>query len=115
MTITKQIDEYRKRIAQSGNLTLDEASQMLVELSALLGNIDEEIRESERLYLNKLATLLNDQKMTVARADILVKLTDEYQRFNKAKGYQKFTLEMIRGLKYRCRALEGELEVSNNY
>jgi hypothetical protein len=115
MTITEQIDEYRNRMASSGNLTLDEASQMLVELSALLGNINEEIRKTQNIYLNKLALILNDPKVPVARAMIQIQITPEWQRWDKAKGYEKFTIEMIRALKHRCNALRDELEVSNNY
>jgi hypothetical protein len=113
-TITDIIDEYRNRIAQSTNLSLDEASQIMVELSSLLGNINEEIREAERIYLNKFADMLNTPELSVARATILIKITPEYQRWDKAKGYEKFTLEMIRALKHRCRALHDEIEISNN-
>jgi len=113
MTITKIIDEYREKIINSPDLQLMEASEYLTKLSALLGNINEEIRLRDRLYANKLLEIMNEGN-SVAKAKVIAQTTDEYQNLELAKGYEHVTIEIVRSLKYRCNVLLHEQESSRN-
>ena len=112
-TIRDIINEYRDEIYTSGELWMPKATQYMVELSALMGNISEEIATKERAYMVKLNSIIEDKDMSVARAEILAKTSDEYYEYKIAKDYNIVVLEMIRALKYRCRALANEEEASH--
>lgn len=79
-----------------------------------MGNLVVEIEESEVDYNRYLNGLLEDEGMAVNRAEIKAKTSDQYVRYQLAKGYLVVTQEMIRALKYRCRALSAEMEASVN-
>lgn len=106
MTTRELIDGYRARLLASKDLTGDEASQILVELSALVGNVNEEIISREMAYNRLLNDLLNTPDMTAAKAKIRAQAGEEYEAMLRAKGYLVLVTEMTRALKYRLKALE---------
>ena len=75
------------------------ASQILVELSSLLGNIGVEIIEAQLTY-NKVLLLELDEDQTASKAKIRAEVTEEYMRLQQAKNTQTVAVEMMRGIKY---------------
>ena len=112
------VGNYRNKIYESKNLQLNDASQYLVELSALMGNVMEELNFRQGEYHRKFVELLqgteNGLKNSVAKTTILAKATIEFEKLEEVKGLRETVLEMVRALKYRCRALSDEIEVSRN-
>jgi hypothetical protein len=114
MTVREQINERLNKIKNASELQASEASEIMVELSSLMSNINEEIKNKTVLYNKKLLELVEQPKMSVAKAEIVAKGTEEWQSLETAKGYRESCLEAIRSLKYFCRAREEEMSVSHN-
>ena len=84
---------------------------LLVKLTALIGNINTEIREADLLYARVLADVLDDAK-TVAKARIIAELTPAYARKREAHDTHELVTEMSRSLKYLLRSVEAEMELT---
>jgi len=108
------IYEYLQEIKDSSELQTGRASEMLVELSAYMANVVEEIRDATVQYNHRLSELLDEPKMTVNKAEIKVKTMPEWERLEKAKGLEKTMTEVIRSLKVFIRVRGDEYEVSAN-
>jgi len=113
-TIRDRIKEYSSVILNTEELSLDEASQTLIEISALTGNINDEIWRCNRIYLNKLDEILSLPKMTVNRAEIKAQCSNEFNDLQLAKNVEKTATEIVRSLKYRCKVLMEEYKTSGN-
>ena len=111
-TISELVESYQTRVFK-GNLPGQEAAEILLELSALLGNINHEIRERQQKYIQAYRELLN-MESTVARARIISMATPEWLSLQEAKDEKEVTLELIRSLKFYLRNLKDELEISHN-
>lgn len=114
MTVREMIDEYRARLLKAKDMTGDEASLVLTELSALTGNVNEEIVAREMDFNRMLNDLLNTPDMTAAKAKIRAQASEEYEALLRAKGYLVLLTEMMRALKYRLRSLELEFQAARN-
>lgn len=114
MNILTIIDGYRDKILTATSLEIGDASRYLMELSALLANIGEEILSRQQAYSQQLVNILREEKMTVARAKIISMVLPEYIALERAKLYHETTVEMIRSCKYRIRSLSMESEASRN-
>jgi len=88
-----------------------EATDKLVQLSRLTGNIGEAIIEREREYIRKHIEIMAD-KMPVNKAKLLSQDTDEYVALQEAKVLRESVIETVRALKYRCRALAEERSIT---
>jgi hypothetical protein len=108
------IDEYRQKVLNTPDLSLAESSQMMVELSALLGNINDVIGTLHKAYIDVYVKLIEEDKMTASKAKILIMATPESQQLEEAKAYKDVAIEMIRALKYRCKSLSEEFMHSGN-
>uniref|UniRef100_A0A832MJC0 Uncharacterized protein n=1 Tax=Eiseniibacteriota bacterium TaxID=2212470 RepID=A0A832MJC0_UNCEI len=108
------IDDYRARLLKAKDMTGDEASIVLTELSSLIGNVNEEIVDREMAYNRMLNDLLSTPDMTAAKARIRAEASEEYEALLRAKGYLVLLTEMMRALKYRLRSLEAEREAAHN-
>lgn len=105
-TASQLIEDYRREIRDT-DIDRVRAAEILNKLSALYGNVTEEIRgremEYNKVFANTLAT--ND---SVAKAEVLSKITPEYTNFRVARDLEKVLLEMIRSLKHYCKVRENE-------
>jgi hypothetical protein len=92
------IEEYRQEIIDT-DIDRHRAAAIRAKLSALYGNVNEWIRETEMVYNKKFAETLalND---SVAKSEVLSKVTTEYTNFKTARDTEKVLLEMIRSLKH---------------
>jgi len=107
VTVREMIHEIQVEVRES-DLQPDRASELLNRLTALLGNVNDEIREADMAYAVRLLQCL-DSEERANRAKIRAETTPEYSRKREARDVKELTLEMIRSLKYYLRAKEEEL------
>lgn len=106
MTIRDLIKERQSEVS-SIDLLPDRASEILKELSSLLGNINDEIRKRDVEYnLVLLKALKSEEK--ASHAKIWAETTPEYIAKREARDTREVAIEMIRGLKYFLKAKEDE-------
>ena len=111
MTVRDMIHDMQREVRDT-DLQPDRASELLTRLSALLGNVNDEIREADMEYSCRLLMFL-DSEEKANRAKIRAETTPEYSRKREARDVKELTLEMIRSLKYYLRAKEEELRVTH--
>lgn len=103
------IKKRQNEILSSGDqLDPIRAAQILTELSALYGNILDEVKKRQMIYGEKLVEILDTEK-SVAKAEAKAKATSEYESLLEAKNTDKLCLELIRSIKYYLRAKEDEM------
>ena len=112
-TIRQLVSEYQNIIGSKNDLPPQKAAKILVEISALLGNINDQILLTDIAYNHKLKECYDNEEKA-NRAKILAETSDEYVNAREAKNTEKLTLEMIRSLKYYLRSKESEYKESNN-
>ena len=111
MTIREQIIQYKDKLSSKKELTPEDASKILVELTAIWGNVNSNLIDAQ-MDFNKIKLKYLDEGTSVAKAEIKAQISDEYKWYQEVKGYSELVKEMIRGLKYYLRACQDEL---NNY
>lgn len=111
-TIRDIIYEYQSEIAK-GNLLPVRAGEIVTQLSALVGNCNEAIREADYKYnLVLLRHLEGEEKAN--RAKIRAECSKEYLDKREARDAKELVIEMIRSLKYLLRSYEEEIRTSAN-
>lgn len=95
----------------SAELHPDHAAGLLTQLTALLGNINEEIRAADMEYAVVLLQHL-DTEDSANRAKIRAETSAEYLRKREARDTKELALEMIRSLKYFLRCKEEEMRLA---
>ena len=111
-TIREMVLERQSEIAK-GNLTPSKASELLVELSALLGNCNEEITKRDIEY-NKILLQWLETEAKASHAKIKAECTSEYLLKRQAHNTRELVVELIRSLKYFLRNSEEEYRQSGN-
>lgn len=116
-TITEQINAYRNEILNK-NPGASRLAEILVQLSALSGNVADEIIEREYEYseVYNLATDLteNNKPISAAKAEIKAMVSKEYLAYQKAKAVGKMVDQMIGSIKYLIKVKENEYRNSTN-
>lgn len=97
MSVRELLAKARREVI-NGNLTPTRTGELAAQLSALLGNVTDEIRDAEMAYNAVFAKCLDDCGKA-NRAEIQAKLTEEYRRLREANDTEKVTLEMVRSLR----------------
>ena len=92
-----------------GDLSDDEASRLLVELSNLTGNITEMIKNKTLAYNIVLLEYLEGEKYA-NRAEIRSEITPEYLEMIEAKNLEKWLDKVMSGIKYYLRIKEKEFK-----
>src|SRR3990167_2288620 len=111
MNIREMIKGIQEEVLK-GDLLPGRASELLNTLSALIGNINDEIRRRDIEYSQTLLRALEGQEKA-NRAKIVAECSPEYLAKREARDTKELSLEMIRSLKYYLRAKEEEMRVSN--
>lgn len=109
-TIRELIAEFQNEIL-SGDLLPDRAAEILTKLSALMGNINDEIRIRDVNYNKVLLEHYNKQE-TANRAKITAETTEEYDLKRIARDTKDLAKEMSGSLKYFLRGKEDEIRAS---
>ena len=106
MTIREIVADIQKEVG-TGDLLPGRASELLNQLSAILGNCNDEIRRTDMEYNKTLLKWFNIETKA-NRAKISAESTPEYEAKQVARHTRELVMEMIRSLKYYLRAKESE-------
>jgi|GEM_PF-2434834 len=109
-TIRERIRGIQKEL-RDGALTPDLARESLVELTALMGNVNDEMRLADLDYKKLLLTMLRTHEKA-NRARIEAETTGEYSRAREAKDTRDLVIEMVRSCKAYLRSLDEEMRLS---
>jgi uncharacterized protein (DUF4213/DUF364 family) len=92
------------------DVTPMQARDYLNNLTAMIGNCNEEIKVAD-LAFNRILLACLDREKHANRARIVAQTTDEYQRLREAKDTKELAEAMIGSLKYMLRSLEAEMRM----
>lgn len=110
MTVRERILKIQKNL-RDGAMTPDMARESLVTLTALMGNVNDELRAADHEYkLVLLGCLQGDEAAN--RARIRAEVTPQYQRAREAKDTASLVIEMIRSCKSYLRSLDEEMRLT---
>lgn len=112
LTIRELVKERQKEV-RNKDLQWERAAEILDELSSLLGNINDEIRQRDVAYNVTLLGFLNSEEKA-NRAKIKAECSKEYLDKREARDTKEVCLEMIRSLKYYIRAKGDENQQGRN-
>lgn len=105
-----KIEKIRQSIA-TGDLPASVAAEHLNELSALLGNVNSNIRIADLAYSKKLYLCLEEEEKA-NKAKIKAEISEEYQTARRQKDIKELVVEMMRSLKYYIRSREDEYKLT---
>ena len=109
-TIREIITENQNEILK-GNLLPQRAAEIMTELSAVIGNLNDEITKRDMEY-NKVLLEWYDKESTANRAKIRANITPEYEAMRMARNTKELAVELIRSLKYFLKSAEEERQTS---
>mgnify|MGYP001370628379 CR=1 FL=1 len=109
MTVREMVHEAQ--VTLRGELTPTDARALLVRLSSLLGNCNDECREADLAYAHVLLAAYGTEE-TANRATIRAQCSPEYARLRVAKDTRALVLEMSRSLKAYLRSLDEEMRLA---
>lgn len=110
MTVRERLKAI-ERVLLPGNVPPEIARQSLMTLTALLGPVLDEVRESERDYRHVLADKMTEAK-TKAAAEIQAMTTQEYDRYRQAEDAQKLVGQMMVTCRGYLRSLDEEMRLA---
>lgn len=106
-TIRELIEAKLKQLSDIDILGPHKASEVLVELSALLASVGKECSDRKYWLSLKKVELLKEH-ISAAKAIIYAEASQEWKQWQEAEEYQKATIEAIRAIKYYLRTAEDE-------
>lgn len=107
MSVRKIIEDIQNEILLKPDLNPVRASEMLVNLSALLGNINTEIRQRDMEFKKHLLECYKLEEKA-NRAKIIAETSPEYEAMRVAKDTKDQAIEVMRSLKYFLKSQEEE-------
>jgi hypothetical protein len=114
MSIRSTIEEIRNELRDTPPADAMACSEYLVKLSAIYGNVNDEIGRTEALHHQNMAQMLDtDPTVGVEKLKIKAQALPAYIDLQTAKRLSELTKELINSLKYRSRALENEWRQSS--
>lgn len=110
ITVRDLVNAFKREVLQ-GDLAPQRAAEIELKLSALLGNILEEIRNAEALYADVLLKCMESEGKA-NRAKVRAQTTPEYLRKQAAKDCHTLAVEMIRSLRGMLRMATEEMRLT---
>jgi hypothetical protein len=107
MTVRELVKNYQREIQQTNDLLPDRAAELLMQLTALMGNVNDEIRAADSEYAVTLLHYL-DSEAKANRARIRAEISPEFRRKQEARDTKELVIELSRSLKYFLRAKSEE-------
>jgi hypothetical protein len=95
-----------------GELTPQRASEILVHISALLGNLNDDIRKAD-ITFNRILLDCYNKETKANRAKILAETTPEFEAKRIARDTKDLAIELIRSLKYLIKSQGQEYRDGN--
>lgn len=112
-SIREIIKTIQNAILTAKDLSPDMAAEYLNKLSAVYGNVLDEIQVRQLAY-NQVLLLAYDTETKANRAKIKAETDPTYTALMEARNTEKLTLELIRSLKYYLRNKADEYQISGN-
>jgi hypothetical protein len=109
-TVRDLVRAYQREIRDS-DLLPDRAAELLTRLTALIGNVNDEVREADMNYASVFLKYL-ELEDKANRAKIRAETTAEYERKREARDTKELVIELIRSLKYFLRSKEEEMRLA---
>jgi hypothetical protein len=110
MTVREMVHEIQTEL-RTTDVSPSRAAELLVKLTALLGNVLQEIREADQVYAVLLLEEL-EKDQAANRAKIRAETSTHYLRKREARDCKELVLEMARSLKYMLRSAEEEMRLT---
>lgn len=96
---------------RDSDLQPERARELLMKLSAVLGNINDEIRSADAEYASTLLDCLKAHAKA-NRARIEAETSPQFQRRREARDTKELCAEMISSLKYLLRSVGEEMRLA---
>lgn len=110
MTIRELVRQMQIEIRDT-DIQPDRSAQLLLKLTAILGNCADEIRQADHAYAVVLLRFLEADE-AANRAKIRAETSLEYLRRREARDTRELVVELVRSLKYQLRASEEEMRLA---
>jgi len=111
MSVRDLVKSIQRELRDTADLMPDRAAEMLNQTTALLGNINDELRAADSDYKRiLLASLRNNEKAN--RARIEAETSPEYDRMREAQHVKELAVEMIRSLKVFLKSKQEEMRLA---
>jgi hypothetical protein len=110
MTVRDLVRSAQKEIRDT-DLQPNRAAELLVKLTALLGNCNDQIREASADYATVLLSFLEADE-AANRAKIRAETTPAFQRKREAMDTKELVVELCRSLKYLLKSHEEEMRLT---
>ena len=110
MSIRERIAKIQKSL-RDGALTPDLTRESLVVLTALLGNVGDELREADVAYKHVLRAAFETEGKA-NRARLVADTSPEYERMRTAKDTERLVQQMIVSCRAYLRSLDEEMRLS---
>lgn len=110
MTARDLIESIRREVRDT-DVQPARAAELVTKLTALLGNVNDEIREADAEYAGVLLECLTADE-AANRAKIRAETTPAYERKRHARDIKEVAIEMIRSLKCLVKSYSEEMRLS---
>lgn len=111
MSIRERVKAIQVEIGGPSDLVPSRAAELLMQLTAMLGNVNQEIREADHSYAIVLLRFL-DADEAANRAKIRAETSLEFNRKREARDTKELVVELCRSMKYLLRSAEEEMRLS---
>lgn len=111
MTIREMVRAIQVEMRDHADLAPERARVLLAQLTALLGNCNDEVRVADAAYSQVLLTYL-DSADKANRARIRAEVSPEFARKREARDTKELVIELVRALKYLLRSVEEEMRLA---
>lgn len=105
------VKAIQREMRDSADLLPDRASELLNQATALLGNVNDEVRAADVEYKRILLHCLRTAEKA-NRARIEAETSPQYARWQEARDTRDLTVEMIRSLKVFIRSKQEEMRLT---
>ena len=112
MTVRDIVHEMQVEIRDT-DLLPDRARVLLVKLTALIGNVNTEVRQADAEFAGVLLACLEGED-AANRARIRAETTPAYQRKREARDTKELVVELIRSLKYLLKSYSDEINLAGH-
>lgn len=113
MSIRDLIRSMQQEIRDTADLQSDRAAELLMKLTALMGNVNDEIREADHAYAVELLRFLEADE-AANRARIRAETSLQFIRKREARDTKELCLELSRSLKYFLKCKSDEMQMSRH-
>lgn len=111
MTVRALIRSIQTEVRETADLQPDRAAELLNRLTALVGNVNDEVREADAAYAVVLLEHLESEE-AANRAKIRAETTDAFKRKREARDTKELCVELARSLKYFLRSKSDEMRLT---